>query len=191
MVMTRTPKRASSRAAGKRQADDAALRGRIGGLAHLPLIGRDGGGADHQPALAIGQRLQRRHPRGHDAHHVEGADQVHADHALEQRQVMRAIAAGDAGGGRDAGAGDRDAQRAKLARGFDRRDHHRLLRHIARDGDAADARRNGLRLGGVNVQHHDLGAGRGQRLGGGGTQAGAATGDDGGSTCNIHDQFPP
>ena len=52
--------------------------------------------------------------------HVEGADQVDADRALEQRQIVGAVAAHDARGGRDAGAVDRQPQRTEASGGFKR-----------------------------------------------------------------------
>ena len=56
MVMTRIFSEARSRATGKRHADDAALRGGIGGLADLAVEGRDAGGVDADAALFADRR---------------------------------------------------------------------------------------------------------------------------------------
>ena len=76
----------------QRQADDAALRRRVGGLADLAVEGGDRGGHHHGAALAVGVRLAGGHRRGAQAQHVEGADQVHAHDGLERLQLGRPVA---------------------------------------------------------------------------------------------------
>ena len=111
MVTTRMPDCARSRAAGQRHADDAALGGRVGELADLPVVGGDRGGVDAHPALALVVGLVGQHRRGGQAEHVEGADQVHADDGLERVERVRPAPAGRLLGPADARAADRDPQR--------------------------------------------------------------------------------
>ena len=103
------------------QADHAAFRGGIGGLADLALIGRDRRGADDDAALAVLQRFERLHVGGGKPHHVECADQVDLDDAREIGERHRPVAADDALGRTDAGAIDEDPRRAVLGRAPRRR----------------------------------------------------------------------
>ena len=139
IVTTRMPKRASSRAAGKRHANDARLRSGVGGLANLPLIGGDRGGVDDDAALAFFHRVEHRHIGRGETQQVERADQVDADHALEGSKRHGPVASDDAARGADAGAVDQDAggtvHVARLRHGgFGRR---RIGTHIAGDAVAA------------------------------------------------------
>jgi hypothetical protein len=72
---------------------DAALRGRVGGLADLAVEGGDRGGHDHGAALAVLARLVPRHRGCGEPKHVEGPDQVHAHDRLERLQVGRTVLA--------------------------------------------------------------------------------------------------
>src|SRR6266436_3887814 len=71
----------------QRHADDAALGGRVGGLAYLSVEGRDGGGVDHDAAFAFLVGLIPGHVRGGEPDAVEGADQVDLDHSREDREI--------------------------------------------------------------------------------------------------------
>ena len=61
---------------------------------------------------------QRLHGGGGEPHHVEGADQVDADDALEIGERHRPVAADDALGRADAGAIDQDARGAVIGGGL-------------------------------------------------------------------------
>ena len=89
------PKRANSRAAGKRERGDAPFACRVGRLADLALEGRDRRGVDDYAPLAVGPGRIRRHRRGGEAKHVERADQIHLHDAGEELQVVRAGFSGD------------------------------------------------------------------------------------------------
>ena len=88
---------------GQRQADHAALGGRIGDLADLAFIGRDARGVDDDAAL-FADRLCGDEPFGEQAQHIEGADQIDIDDAREFRQRIDAVAADDALRSADPGA---------------------------------------------------------------------------------------
>ena len=60
----------------EREADDAALGGRVGDLADLAVVGGDRGGVDADAALALVVGVVAEHRGGREAQHVEGADQV-------------------------------------------------------------------------------------------------------------------
>ena len=122
IVITRTPRLARSRAAGSVEADDAALGGRVGDLADLAVEGGDRGRVDADAALAPVVGLVVDHRRRGEPQHVEGADQVHLDHVVEDLQVVRALLAGGPLRPADPGAADRDPQAALGAgRGVDGR----------------------------------------------------------------------
>ena len=80
----------------QRQRGDAALGGRIGGLSDLALEGGHRRGRDDDAALAVGERLDGLHVGGGQPHHVEGADEVDLDDALEVVERHRPVAADDA-----------------------------------------------------------------------------------------------
>ena len=118
------PDAARGHVARRRQghADDAALRGRVGDLADLAVVGGDRGGVDADAALALLVGLVLAHRRRRQAQHVEGADQVDLDHVGEELEVVGAALVGDPLGPADPGAADRDAQPAVGGRGpLDRR----------------------------------------------------------------------
>jgi hypothetical protein len=118
--------------------------------------------------------------------HVEGADQVDVDGALEHVQRMRAVLADGLDGRRHAGAVDQAAQRAhghgcgddRLAVGF-RGD-------VALDELAAEfGGQRGARFS-LHVGQHDLAAGFGDHARGGRAQARRAAGDDEYIVLNLH-----
>ena len=96
----------------QRHADDAALRGRVGDLADLAVVGGDRGRVDADAALALLVGLVLAHRGGGEAEHVEGADQVDLDDVGEVLELVGAALAGDPLGPADAGAADRDPQPA-------------------------------------------------------------------------------
>ena len=60
--------------------------------------------------------------------------------------------------------------------------------HVAADGEAAGLGGDILRGIHIEIENRDLGAGGGERLGGGGAEPGASAGDEGGMSFWIHDQ---
>ena len=62
------------------QADDAALRRRVGGLADLAVLGRHRRRVDDGAAAAVVVRLVEAHLGGGQADAIEGADEVDLDH---------------------------------------------------------------------------------------------------------------
>ena len=102
---------------GQGHADDAALRGRVGDLADLAVVGGDRGGVDADAALAFLVGLVLAHRRGGEAQDVEGADQVDLDHVGEEFEVVGAALVGNPLGPADPGAADGDAQSAGTAGG--------------------------------------------------------------------------
>ena len=119
IVQTRIPSFARSRAIGKRHADDARLRGRVGGLADLPVEGRGRRGVHDDAALAVRVRRVLRHLGGREAQHVEAADQVDLDRLLEDAQVEGPAVLVDGAHRRaDARAVHADVEPAEARRGF-------------------------------------------------------------------------
>ena len=82
----------------QREADDAALRRRVGDLADLAVEGGDRGGVDADAALAPVVGLVVDHRGGGEPQDVEGADQVHLDHVVEDLQVVRPLLAAPSAG---------------------------------------------------------------------------------------------
>ncbi len=143
----------------QRHRDDAALRGRIGRLPDLAVIGRDRGGRDHDAAFAGRQRLQLRHFRGRQPQHVEGADQVDPDHLVEIGKRHRAFAADHPLGDADAGAIHQHPRRAMgLGRRGDGGFRGGRVGDVADHRDAADLGGDAFGELGVEVAHGDLGA---------------------------------
>ena len=89
IVSTRTPAAREVARGRQGQADDPALRGRVGDLADLAVEGGDRGRVDADAALAAVVGLVVDHRRGGEAEHVEGADQVDLDHVVEDLEVVR------------------------------------------------------------------------------------------------------
>ena len=172
----------------QRHRDDAALRGRIGRLPDLAVIGGNGSGVDHHAALAGRERLELRHFGGRQPQHVEGADQVDPDHPVEIGQRHRAVAADHALGNADAGAIDQHPRRTM---GFGRlRDggfRGSCIGYVADDRRALDLGGDALGEFGVEIAHRNLRALRGQPARGRSTQSRRAAGDDCGHILQLHD----
>ncbi len=171
----------------QRQRDDAALGGGIGGLADLPLEGRNRRCRDDDAALAFGERLELLHVGGGKPHQIEGADEIDVDDTAELVERMRPLAADDARADADPGAIDQHARRAlHLAR----RRHRRLatpgIGDVATDGDAADLGRDLLGVLLVDVEHRHLGAGRRQGARRRRAETRSAAGDDRRVTLQLH-----
>ena len=125
------------------QADDAAFRCRIGGLADLAFVGRDRGGADDDAALAVGERLEVCMAAAASRIALNVPIRLIANDALEVGERHRALFADDALGRADAGAIDEDARRAVIGGGFgDRRLGRGAVSDVAGDGDAVDVDRH-------------------------------------------------
>ena len=123
---------------GQGQRRHPALRGGVGGLADLPLERRDRGRVDDHAALAVGQRLQPRHRRHGQAHHVERADQVDPDDPLEAGQRHRPVAADHPRRGRHAGTVDQHPHRPQRLDLRQRRLGRAGIGDVEREGMAAD-----------------------------------------------------
>ena len=180
--------------AGDRQhhRNDAALGGGIGGLPDLPVIGGDRGGRDDHAALAVIERIERRHRVGGEPDGVERADEVDVDHPREILERHRPVAADDAARRRDAGAVDEDARRPELvARLRDGSGGLVGVDHVAGDGDAADLRRHLRRRLDVDVEDRHLGAERRELRRGRPAEAGAAAGDERCITTGMHGKTGP
>ena len=172
------------------EADDAALRRCVSGLADLAIESRHRGGADDHAALAVGERFEPLHAGCDKPHRIESADQVDANDALKIGEWLRTVAADDAFRRADARAIDQNARRAVVGGGFgDRRLGRGAVGHVAMNGDAVGVDRD---LGGglsIHVEDGDLGAGLGQHARSGGPEAGAAAGNDRCMSANIHGQL--
>ena len=72
--------RAGAPGEGEGHADDGALAGGVGGLAHLSVEGRHGGRVHHHAALVVRVRLVLPHQPDGLPDHVEGAAGVHQLH---------------------------------------------------------------------------------------------------------------
>eukprot|EP01022_Parablepharisma_sp_SALTPOND_P035227 TRINITY_DN945_c0_g1_i1.p1 TRINITY_DN945_c0_g1~~TRINITY_DN945_c0_g1_i1.p1 ORF type:complete len:1221 (+),score=475.85 TRINITY_DN945_c0_g1_i1:429-4091(+) len=171
---------------------DATLGGGIAGLPDLAIEGRHRGGGHDHAALAFGQWFGVGHAGGHQADHVEGADQVDVDDAAEvvQRDGA-AILAHHAAGAADAGAVDQDARHAiGCLGGLQGRFHGGGVGDVAAGGVAFQF--IGQCLGGihVDVQDGNTGAGPYQLAYGFGTEAGGAAGDQRGLSLQLHEGIP-
>ena len=175
----------------KRQPDDAALRGRVGRLADLAVIGRNRGRVDDDAALAFLQRLGLAAIGREQPQHIERADQIDLDHLLVVGKRHRPVAADDALRRTDAGAVEQDTRRAELGIGFL---HGRFsacgIRHVALHRDTADRLGMRIRRIQIDVEQRDLGARCRQHRGCRGAETGAAAGDDRGVSFNIHSILP-
>ncbi len=141
-----------------------ALGRRIGGLPDLALIGRDRGGRDDHPALAI-DRFEPGHRRRREADHVEGSDEVDADHLLEVGERLGALAANDALGRADARAIDQHPRGPMRRLGFgDRPAGGGFVGDVAREGEAANRLGGLFRRGGIEVEDRDFRSPGGERL---------------------------
>ncbi|MDT4842015.1 hypothetical protein FQZ97_758950 [compost metagenome] len=175
---------------GQGHADHAALRGAVGGLADLAVVGRDRGGRDQHAAFAGGFGLVLAHGVGRQADHVEAADQVDRDGLAEHGQRVRAVLAHGLLGRCDAGAVDQAHQLAELDGGS----HHGLavgfLAHVALDEHAADFLRNGFALVSLHVGDDHLGAVGGQHARCAFAEARSATGHDKNLAVDLHEKSP-
>ena len=124
------------------------------------------------PRSLVGERAEVLHVGGGEPHHVEGADQVDGDDALEVGERHRPVAADDALRWTDAGAIDQDAGRAMLVARL-RQGGGGLLAvgDVAPHRAAADPLRDRARAVEVDVEAGNLGAGAGKLLRGRGAQA--------------------
>src|SRR5262249_53163164 len=122
--------------------------------------------------------------------HVEGADKVDVDDALEVGKGHRPVAADDALGRPDAGAIDQDARRAVLVARLRQRGGRLLsMGHVAIERLPADLLRYRPGAVEVDVEAGDSGAGAGELARGRGAEAGGAAGHDGGVSFDVHGQF--
>src|SRR6185312_4832505 len=152
--------------------------GGVGGLADLAVEGGDGGGVDDDPAFGrarglVGHRIGRGDGLGGQPDDVERADEVDGHDLLEGGQGQDPIASEDLARGGDAGAVDQQAQRGQCGGGLDGGADLVLV------GDV----RTG---GGGQVEQDHVGPGVVEFPGGGGTQAGRATGDEGRGPGDLH-----
>jgi hypothetical protein len=94
---------------------------------------------------------------GNQAHHVEGAVEIHFDDAPKDIERHGTGAADDFGRGRNAGAGDENARRTVSILG---RGHRTLgtlrIRHVAGHEQSADFAGDSLTLGLIHVEYGDL-----------------------------------
>ena len=168
------------------QRDDPALGSRIGGLAELTFVGRDGCGRDEHAALFAGRLVLRHRVRG-QPQHVKRAAQVDADDVVEGRLRHRTVTSDDAAGRADAGAVHDDAQRSMRGRRVrDRIAHGSFIGDVARYRDAADffRERGGGRT--ITVEQRNARAVGGQCTCACGAESGGATGNDGGAILDVH-----
>ena len=176
----------------QRHGDDAALGRRVGDLADLAVERRDRRGVDDHSALAALVELVLLHPRGGVAHHVERADQVDLDHALERVEVVGPVLVHGALGPADARAADGDPQVAGLAGGG----HGGL--HLVGVGDVAEleARPPAELLGErvalllVEVGDGHVRAPGVQEAGGGGAETRGPAGDQRAGSFDSHGAQP-
>ena len=170
----------------QREADDAALRRRIGDLADLAFIGRDAGGVDDDAALFADRSLSRQ-PLGEQAQHVEGADQVDVDDANKLCQRIDAVLADGALRTADAGTVH---QHTRDAVGGFRLGNRGLDAFFVGD---VGVQGNTFHFGGdlfgiflVLVDNADFRALGSHGAGGSGAEAGATAGDENGNVFQLH-----
>jgi hypothetical protein len=165
------------------------LRGAVGELADLAVVGGDRGGVDAHPALALVVGLVAGHLRRGEAQRVERADQVDADDDLERLELVGAALADRPLGPADARAVHRDAQLARqLGGGVDGGLDLVGLRHVGLDELDAGAQLGGQRVAllGVDVGDGDLGALGVQAPRGRLTQPGGAADDQCSCSLDVH-----
>src|SRR5215207_5536188 len=173
----------------EREAEDAALRGRVGGLADLAVGRRHRGRAHDEAAAAVRRhRLEFRHGGRALGAHLVGADEVDLDGPAEGGNVVGdegpglAVLGHRAAGRRDAGAVDEDAGgpmgAARLAQrtvdGF-------LVGDVRFAEHGADLAGDPFAALAVHVEQRDLDALAGEHAGRGLAEAGGAARDDGGN----------
>src|SRR5262249_43743876 len=164
----------------QRQADDAALRGRVGRLTDLAVVGGVRRGVDDHPALPVRRRLVGRHRRRGEPDHVERADEVDLDDALEGLERERLpVLADDEPRAADAGAVDDAVQGAEVVdSGLDRAPDARLVEHVRLDDAAA---LTGLQVGDEHVRPPTSEEG-----GSGGAEPGPAARDEERPPRDVH-----
>ena len=178
--------------------DDAGLRGGIGGLADLAVLGGDGGGADEDAAPTIRRdRIERRQGHRRFGDQAEGAGQVDRDRLLEGGEVMGDELAGlallrdDAAAGSDAGAVDDDAGDAMGGAGFLQGSVDRgLVGDVAGHEQPADLLGDRFATLGVEIEQRDLDAMAGEHARRAFAETGSAARDDGGKgRIELHGAF--
>src|SRR6185312_2313196 len=167
--------------------------GGVGGLADLAVEGGDGGGVDDDPAFGrarglVGHRIGRGDGLGGQPDDVERADEVDGHDLLEGGQGQDPVASEDLARGGDAGAGDHQAQRGQCGGGLDGRADLVLVGDVGGDAPGALPQPGGdvPTGGGGQVEQAHVGPGVMECPGGGGTQAGRATGDEGRGPGDLH-----
>jgi hypothetical protein len=172
----------------QRHAHEAGLAGRVGLLADLAVERGHRRRQHHHAAFAAFERRLRGDARRRQPNDVVGADEVDADDALEVLQRRRLpVLADDAPGGADAGDVHDDARGAVRRLGaLDGVRDAGAVGDVGDEGAAADLRGHALGAGGVDVEHGHLRALARQlarhRL----AEAGAAAGDEGGLSVDLH-----
>ena len=168
---------------GQGHADDAALGGRVGGLADLAVEGGDRGDVDDGAPLAVrrrgsfwliavaAMRMQLKVP-------TRLTSMTFLNTSRSWAEAYCAVLADGAGGPADAGRVDEGPQRAHLLGRLDGGDDLVGVGHVGVGEDAADVRGDGLALLVLHVGDDDLGAPLGEQPSGGLTEAGGAAGDD-------------
>ena len=173
---------------GKRHADDAALRGGVGGLSDLAVERRDRRQVHDGTALPVRvHRILLRHGRRGEPQAVEAADQVHTDHELElvERKglafpVHRAVGVADSRGVQQTAQG---GQRQGL---IDGGLHLIGVRHVGLHEGALQVVGDRLALLFVEIGHDDLRSQHGQAPRAGLSDARRAAGDDDGCSIQLH-----
>ena len=173
---------------GQGQPHHPGLAGGIGGLAGLPVLRRHRRGVDDDAAGAICvQHRQSGHGGGGFGDHLEGADKVDHDGALESGHVMGDQLAGIAllrhrpPPGGNARAIDQNALHAMRRPRFGQsRIDGRLGGDIGLTKNAVDFSRHPLPPLRLHVENGDFDAAGGEAARRGLAEAGGGTGDDGG-----------
>jgi len=179
---------------GQRHTHDAALGGRVGGLADLAVLGGDRRRVDDGAAPAVLVGFVLAHRRRCQADAVERADQVDLDHlAVEIEVVGRAVLAVLADGARrppDAGTVDQGPQGPKGLGRLDSGDDLLGVGHVGVGEGAAELLGQHLAAIGLKVGDHDLHSPLGEQARRRLTEAGCTTGDDGRSPIEFHGAEP-
>ncbi len=172
---------------GQSQPDHAALRGAVGDLPDLAVVGGDGGGVDTHAALAVLERVVGQHGVGREAQDVEGPDQVDGDDDGEGLERVGPARAGDLLGESGAGAVHADAQRGVgLGGGRDGGLDLVLLAHVTGREGGAQLVGQRLALLGVDVGDRHRGALRVQAPRGRLAQPGGAADDQCSTALDFH-----
>ncbi len=172
---------------GQRHAHHAALRGAVGDLPDLSVVGGDRGGVDAHAALAVLQWLVGQHGVRGEAQDVEGPDQVDGDDDREGLERVGPARAGDLLREPGARGVDADAQGGVgLDGGLDGRLDLVLLAHVAGRERGAQLVGQGLALLDVDVGDRHRGALRVQAPRGRLAQPGGAADDQCSTALDVH-----